>query len=111
MAEGIIQSIVGSAKALGVDGVDLVQREGCGVRNLRCDDQTSVHLHLIEGCFFFQQFYIYLQPQCAGNDTTFKISSTLSLPNKLFMDSAFRAREFFKTDVDKEYESLFLWYT
>ena len=52
VAEGIIQSIVGNAKALGVDGVDLVQREGCGVRNLRCNDQTSVHLHIIEGCIF-----------------------------------------------------------
>ena len=96
MAEGIIQSIVGSAKALGVDGVDLVQREGCGVRNLRCDDQTSVHLHLIEGCIFFQHFYIYLQPQCAGNNTAaLKISNTISLLTKCFMDSAHLTKELF----------------
>ena len=91
MAEGIIQSIVGSAKALGVDGVDLVQREGCGVRNLRCDDQTSVHLHLIEGCIFFQHFYIYRvtfkewPPYSAGKCAFFEVYHTLwdiITPNK-----------------------------
>ena len=34
-------------RALGVDGVDLVQIEGCGRKNLNCDDQTSIHLHVI----------------------------------------------------------------
>ena len=49
MAEFIVNSIVRSVLTLGVDGVDLVQKEGCGIRNLRCDDQTSIHLHLLEG--------------------------------------------------------------
>lgn len=26
-----------------------MQKEGCGYRNMRCDDQTSIHLHLLEG--------------------------------------------------------------
>ena len=33
---------------LGADGVDLMQGEGCGIRNLRCNDQTSIHLNLLE---------------------------------------------------------------
>ena len=29
---------------LGVDGLDLVQREGCGTKNLQCGDQLAVRL-------------------------------------------------------------------
>ena len=25
-----------------------MQGEGCGIRNLRCNDQTSIHLNLLE---------------------------------------------------------------
>ena len=49
VAERMVESIVRGVIALGVDGVDLVQKEGCGTRNFRCDDQTSIHLHLLEG--------------------------------------------------------------
>ena len=34
--------------SLGADGIDLMQGEGCGIRNLRCNDQTSIHLNLLE---------------------------------------------------------------
>lgn len=33
---------------LDVDGVDLVQNEGCGTTNFICQDQTSIHLALLE---------------------------------------------------------------
>ena len=49
VASRIINGIVRGAVALGVDEVDLVQHEGCGYRNLGCDDQSSIHLHLLEG--------------------------------------------------------------
>lgn len=49
VADRIIDGIVERALALGVDGVDLVQSEGCGRRNLRCDDQSSIHLRILEG--------------------------------------------------------------
>lgn len=49
VAARIVDLIVRSAKLLGVDGVDLVQAQGCGRRNLRCDDQTAIHLRILEG--------------------------------------------------------------
>ena len=48
MAETIASGIVERIQRLGVDGVDLMQAEGCGIRNMRCDDQTSTHLYLLE---------------------------------------------------------------
>ena len=48
MAETIASGIVDRVQRLGVDGVDFMQAEGCGIRNMRCDDQTSTHLFLLE---------------------------------------------------------------
>ena len=48
MAENIASGIVERMQRLGVDGVDFMQAEGCGIRNMRCDDQTSTHLYLLE---------------------------------------------------------------
>ena len=48
VVQRLADGIVARALALGVDGVDLVQKEGCGVYNLRCDDLTSIHLTLLE---------------------------------------------------------------
>ena len=47
MAERLVLGISARVRALGVDGVDLVQIEGCGRKNLNCDDQTSIHLYVI----------------------------------------------------------------
>ena len=44
----IIQILNFFISTLGADGVDLMQGEGCGIRNLRCNDQTSIHLNLLE---------------------------------------------------------------
>ena len=48
MAENIASGIVERMQRLGVDGVDFMQAEGCGIRNMRCDDQTSTQLYLLE---------------------------------------------------------------
>ena len=48
MAENIASGIVERIQRLGVDGVDFMQAEGCGIRNMRCDDQTSTQLYLLE---------------------------------------------------------------
>ena len=48
MAETIASGIVDRVQRLGVDGVDFMQAKGCGIRNMRCDDQTSTHLFLLE---------------------------------------------------------------
>ena len=47
MAERLVLGISARVRALGVDGVDLVQIEGCGRRNLNCDDQSSIHLYVL----------------------------------------------------------------
>ena len=46
--ENIASGIVERMQRLGVDGVDFMQAEGCGIRNMRCDDQTSTQLYLLE---------------------------------------------------------------
>ena len=47
MTERLVLGISARVRALGVDGVDLVQIEGCGRRNLNCDDQSSIHLYVL----------------------------------------------------------------
>ena len=48
VADRMVEVVVDAVQALGVDGIDLVQKEGCGSRNLRCMDSTAVHLYLVE---------------------------------------------------------------
>ncbi len=40
--------IVNAVDDLNLDGVDLAMELGCGTGNLVCDDQSSVHLYLLE---------------------------------------------------------------
>ena len=49
MADRMINHIAEVATVLGVDGVDLVQTEGCGQNNFQCGDATATHLYVIEG--------------------------------------------------------------
>ena len=48
MADRLVYGILERVRALGVDGVDLVQTEGCGKKNFHCDDQTSIHLYVLD---------------------------------------------------------------
>ncbi len=44
----LVKSIVDAVTLLGVDGVDLAQRDGCGKYNMRCEDQSSTHLAVLQ---------------------------------------------------------------
>merc|ERR1712223_1084803 len=48
IADRIVEHILNVVDILGVDGVDLVQKNGCGTRNFRCDDATSKQLYILE---------------------------------------------------------------
>ena len=48
VADTITDIMIDSVLELGVDGIDLVQNEGCGSSNLACQDQSSIHLYMIE---------------------------------------------------------------
>ena len=48
VADRIVDLMVDSTKRLNVDGVDLVQNDGCGDNNFRCNDQTSIQLYVVE---------------------------------------------------------------
>jgi len=48
IADRIVEHILNAVDILGVDGVDLVQKSGCGTRNFRCDDATSKQLYILE---------------------------------------------------------------
>ena len=47
MADRVVDLIAESAERLAVDGVDLVQEEGCGWKNFRCQDQVNKNYFLL----------------------------------------------------------------
>ncbi len=43
-----VEYMVEAVRVLGVDGLNLVQKAGCGTRNLKCGDLSSIHLYFLE---------------------------------------------------------------
>ncbi len=48
MADRIVERIARDVEILGVSGVDFMQVNGCGQRNMRCGDATSIQLYVLE---------------------------------------------------------------